>query len=98
MEQLLKDLSEEYDYIIVDSPPVNLVADSVSMAKHMSGALLVVRQNYTTSESLKQAVDALDFGHIKVLGYLLNAAESVNSHSYKSSHYRAKYYRAKYYH
>ena len=92
MEQLLKDLSEEYDYIIVDSPPVNMVADSVSMAKHMSGALLIVRQNYTTSESLKQAVDALDFGHIKVLGYLLNAAESVNSRSYKSSHYRAKYY------
>lgn len=93
MEQLLKDLSEEYDYIIVDSPPVNLVADSISMAKHMSGALLVVRQNYTTSESLKQAVASLDFGHIKVLGYILNAAQGAGSRSYKHSHYHTKYYR-----
>ncbi len=93
MEQLLKDLSEEYDYIIVDSPPVNLVTDSISMAKHMSGAVLVVRQDYTTSESLKQAVASLEFGHIKVLGYLLNDAQGASSHSYKNSHYRTKYYR-----
>jgi len=93
MGKLLDGLSEEYDYIIVDSPPVNLVTDSVSIAEHMSGALLVVRQNYTTSESLNQAISALEFGKIKILGYVLNASENLRRGTYKKSYYKSGYYK-----
>ncbi len=92
MEKLLNELSAEYDYIIVDSPPVNLVADSISIAKYMTGALLVVRQNYTTSESLRQAISALEFGQIKILGCVLNAVTDTHKRSYKSNYYKSGYY------
>ncbi|MBE7022230.1 MAG: CpsD/CapB family tyrosine-protein kinase [Ruminococcaceae bacterium] len=92
MAELLELLSAEYDYIFVDSPPVNVVADSVSIAENMTGALLVVRQDYTTSEDLKQTLSKLEFGNIKILGYMLNATTEPRSHSYKKSYYRSGYY------
>lgn len=89
MERLLDKLSETYDYIFIDSPPINVVTDPVSIAKWMTGAVLVVRQNYTTSEALRQAVAALEFGQIKILGYILNS--SADMRDYKYSRYKYKY-------
>lgn len=88
--EMLEILSEKYDYIFVDSPPVNIVTDPVSIAKQMSGVILVVRQNYTTSDVLRQAVSTLEFGEIKILGYLLNGSKEV-SISNKRSRYRYGY-------
>lgn len=75
--ELLDALSENYDYIFVDSPPVNVVSDSVSIAKLMSGAVLVIRQNQTTSDALQQTIAALEFGQIKILGYLYTGARDI---------------------
>ena len=66
MQTLMDTLSERYDYIFVDSPPVNVVTDPVSIAKLMDGAVVVVKQNYTTSESLAQTISTLEFGNIKL--------------------------------
>ena len=74
-QELLDLLSENYDYIFVDSPPVNVVADPISIAKYMTGAVMVVRQNLTTSDVLHQAVSALEFAKIKILGYVLNGSK-----------------------
>ncbi|MBR6729074.1 MAG: CpsD/CapB family tyrosine-protein kinase [Clostridia bacterium] len=91
MQELLDQLSLEYDYIFVDSPPVNSVTDSVSVAKNMSGAVLVARQNFTTRESLQQAITALEFGEIKILGYMFNGVELASQTLYKKSYYQSEY-------
>lgn len=91
MEKMLSIFSEEYDYIFVDSPPINIVTDPVSIAKLMTGAILVVRQNYTTSDSLQQAVAALEFGEIKILGYILNSSADMRDYTYNRYKYKYGY-------
>ena len=88
MEKMLEIFAEEYDYIFIDSPPVNVVTDPVSVAKLMTGAVVVVRQKYTTSDSLRQAIAALEFCKIKILGYILNSSD-VRDYTY--SRYKHKY-------
>ncbi len=91
MERMLNIFSEEYDYIFVDSPPINIVTDPVSIAKLMTGAIIVVRQNYTTSDSLQQAVAALEFGEIKILGYILNSSADMRDYTYNRYKYKYGY-------
>ncbi len=91
MVQLLDTLSEEYDYIFIDSPPINVVTDPVSIAKLMTGAVVVVRQNYTTSDSLRQAIAALEFGQIKILGYILNSSADLRDYTYNRYKYKYGY-------
>lgn len=91
MEHLLTALSAEYDYIFVDSPPVNVVTDSVAIAKLMTGVVVVVRQNYTRKEIVEQAVSALEFSQTKILGYVLNRSEQSNQKKYGRYKYEYRY-------
>ena len=45
--ELFSRLKEEYDYIILDTPPVGLVTDAFLLMQHSDANLFVVRQNYT---------------------------------------------------
>lgn len=47
---LLDELSKEFDYIIVDTPPVGMVTDAAVISAAVSGTLLVIKQNYTDKE------------------------------------------------
>lgn len=49
---LLEELKEKYHYIVMDTPPVNLVADALELIKHADLTLYVVRQKYTTKPML----------------------------------------------
>ncbi len=90
MSELLDALSEEYDYIFIDSPPVNLVTDTVTIGRLAAGVLMVVRKDHTRSENLKQALASLEFNNVKVLGYIFNGAQSLREYVYKKKSY--KYY------
>ena len=52
MEKLLELLSEHYDYIFIDTPPINVVADSLLLCGKTAGTLLVARQKQTTYDEL----------------------------------------------
>ena len=91
MEKMLEIFAEEYDYIFIDSPPITIVTDPVSIAKLMTGAVIVVRQNYTTSDSLRQAINALEFGNIKILGYVLNSSADMRDYTYNRYKYKYGY-------
>lgn len=47
MEHLLTQLEEKYDYIILDTPPVNAVTDSKILSTKVDGTILVVKYGYT---------------------------------------------------
>lgn len=52
MQRVIADLAEDFDAVIVDSPPMLLVADSIELAKHVDGVIVVVRlQNATRDEA-----------------------------------------------
>lgn len=52
-EELISSLKENYDYIILDTPPIGLVSDAVELLKYADSTLYIVRQNYSQKGMLK---------------------------------------------
>ncbi len=90
MSDLLDALSKEFDYILLDTAPVNLVADALALSPMTDGAILVVRQGETPHANLQHALSDLEFAHVKILGIVLNAVKS--GHHYGSSKYNFRGY------
>ena len=72
MEKLLLKLRENYDYIILDLPPVGEVSDALAAAKFTDGMLLVVRQNYCDRIALNAAARQFACVDAKILGIVFN--------------------------
>ena len=89
MDRLLDKLEKEYDYIFLDTPPVNVVTDAMVLAKKSTGAVLVVKENHTTHAMLENAIGALRFAEIRVFGLIMNGSEIQKSSKY--SYKRKKY-------
>ncbi len=85
-DRLLEELNEKYDYIILDTPPVNLLSDSLVIAQKCGGIAFVVRAGITTHEALRRAVASAKQLDIKILGLILNGSD------YSKSYYQKKYY------
>ncbi|MDD3509646.1 MAG: CpsD/CapB family tyrosine-protein kinase, partial [Parabacteroides sp.] len=86
MEQLMKVLSDAFDYIIVDLPPVNAVSDSLAVSKLLNGMVMVVRQNYCDQHSLNDAMRQLEFLNVKLLGFVMNDSEPAEKRYKKYGH------------
>ena len=94
MAKMLDRLRANYDYIILDLPPVGEVGDALAVAKFTDGMLLVVRQNYCNRAVLNSAVRQFEFVDAKILGVVLNCA-SDETKGYSKRYYK-KYYRDAY--
>ncbi|MDD6188464.1 MAG: CpsD/CapB family tyrosine-protein kinase [Clostridiales bacterium] len=79
MEKLLDRMKEKYDYIILDTPPVNMVTDAVVLAPRSSGVLFVVRANQSERGSVVHAVSQLEYARAKLLGFVLNGVDMEKS-------------------
>ena len=76
----------EFDWIVIDSPPLNPFADSQCLAGLSDGVLLVVRAGLSPRESVEQALAGLDGAYIA--GVVLNASGDPRIDSYYSYYYR----------
>ncbi|MBE7029650.1 MAG: CpsD/CapB family tyrosine-protein kinase [Ruminococcaceae bacterium] len=83
MSKLLDEMSEKYDYIFLDTPPVNVVADTSAIAKFVDGILFVVRHKFTTQDMVYKAISSMEFANAKVLGFILNDVD-LSSYSFTS--------------
>lgn len=68
----LSSLSLEFDLIVIDSPPVNVLADAALLAAAADGVVLVVRAGRTQMDAVRFAMDQLDAARARVIGALLN--------------------------
>lgn len=92
MERLIEDLRKTYDYIILDSPPVNMVTDAVVLAPKSDGVLFLVRANQSERGAVMHAVDQLGYANAKILGFVLNGVD-MESGPYGYGKYRYKKYK-----
>jgi capsular exopolysaccharide synthesis family protein len=76
MSVFLNSLPQEYDYILLDTPPVNLFADTLALSAMADGVVLVVKKDQTTHPELEHALASLKFANAKVLGMILNGVKS----------------------
>ncbi|MCQ2428201.1 MAG: CpsD/CapB family tyrosine-protein kinase [Clostridia bacterium] len=90
MKNLLNKLREVFDYIILDLPPINIVADAIEVSGFISGLILVVREEYTQKKELEVCVRQLHLSNVKVLGVVMNGIHSGGKiyDKYKSKKYK----------
>lgn len=70
--QLLEDLSQVFDYIILDTPPVLVVSDALAVIPQTDGAVFVVNHNESTVPQLRDSFTAIENVNGKVLGTIMN--------------------------
>ncbi|MDR3644862.1 MAG: CpsD/CapB family tyrosine-protein kinase [Clostridia bacterium] len=91
MEEMIKNLSSRFDYILFDTPPVSVVTDAAVLSKIADGVILVVKQNSTTIESAQLAKQNLKNVGASVIGCVLNNFKSDKSNK-SSAYYHYKNY------
>lgn len=95
MESILGIMSEKFDYIVVDLPPVNVVSDALAISSFITGMIVVIREDYTEKKELEACIRQLELSNVKILGSVFNESEN-SSGSYGKYKKYSKYYR-KYY-
>lgn len=93
MRRILSTLREKYDFIILDSPPVNMVTDAVVLAPMSDGVLFLVRANHSERGAVIHAVEQLEYAKVKILGFVLNGVDMESTHYGYGAHRYKKYTR-----
>ena len=86
MEEFLKRMEKDFDYIIIDTPPVNVVSDVLSFAKLADGIIIVVREGVTSHPSISNALTKYKLADASILGFVLNGF-TLNQGIKTKSHY-----------
>ena len=89
MTSLIRNFSENYDFVIIDTPPLILAADALTLSQMASGILLVARPRVLDRASAKSAKEMLERSSQRVLGLAVNAISKNESSQY---FYHAKRY------
>lgn len=82
MEELFEWMRKAYDYIIVDLPPVNTVADASILSRCIDGFLLVVRQGSTENKAIAEMLRRLRMASANILGFVYNDVSVGDKRSY----------------
>jgi Mrp family chromosome partitioning ATPase len=72
MRALLPELQREFDYVLIDGPPIESGDVSVVLGRSAEGIILVLRANASRRESARKAVRDLEIANVRVLGAVLN--------------------------
>lgn len=89
MVKLIAVLNDHYDYILIDTPPINMVSDSQLMNSIVSGIMFIVKEGETTHPDIKKALRSISLAKGKVLGFL---KVNCNAKGGKARGYRYNYY------
>ena len=76
MRDLIHQMTERYDYVLVDSSPMQLVADAEELADMVDASLLVVRQHYVEARLINDGIDSLNGRKKRLIGCVFNYAYS----------------------
>lgn len=89
MRNMLKSFENNFDYILLDLPPVNAVADPLAIAPTLDGIIVVVRHGYTKRSDAMEAVRQIQFTKANILGFVYNCSSSNGKGYYRR---KSKYY------
>ncbi len=76
MTELLRIVQKAYDYVILDTPPINVVSDALLVAQQTAGLLMITRQDQSRHDQLRKAIESCEFANVNILGIVLNDVKS----------------------
>lgn len=88
MRTLLDNLKKEFEYIILDTPPINVVTDAAALSPYADGVLLVVRSGVAERNAVVRSVDQLKKVNARLLGFILNGVSEKNDVYSSSASYQ----------
>lgn len=91
MRELVSWAEQQYDYILFDTPPVNVVSDSLLLNDYINGYFLAARADYSDINGLSQAIDALKKIEANVFGVVLSSVDVKKSRGYYRSYNKYGY-------
>jgi len=75
LQELLKELSEKYDYILIDTPPIGLVSDALLLREFVDNILVVVRHKYTRKVMLRNLENMYKNEELKKASIIFNGVK-----------------------
>lgn len=90
---ILRELSHEFDAVVIDSPPVLGLADAPNLAANVEGAIIVIEAERGQRSKLKAAIRRLKTSRAKILGVVLTKFDPSRGGNQYSSYYGYDYYR-----
>ncbi len=90
MAAFVEKVSGLYDYVIIDTSPINIVSDALILSKYTAGVILVARQGITTFDQIERTIESINFTDSDILGVVVNSI-NYDSGIYKKTNYRYKY-------
>lgn len=76
MTAFLEEMKKHFDYIVLDTPPLQAVADAQILSTKVDGSLIVVRAGVTKKDAVHNAVSIINKVNGNIIGTVLNAADN----------------------
>lgn len=92
MRELIKQFEESYDMVILDVPPINIVADALALSSQVAGGLFVVRQEFSDHREIQKALNQAEMAGLDMLGFVFYGEKLEHAGHYGYYKYYNKYY------
>lgn len=80
IRRVLEELNKHFDYVIVDTPPCEVVSDTATLCRCADIVMYVVKQNYTQKGQVINAITALNNKDVKITGCIFNSVPQFQRH------------------
>ena len=89
-QKFIDKVREDYDYVIIDAPPLGVVIDAAIIGKYCDGAVLVIEQGVIKRKVVQDVIKQLKRGKVRILGAVLNKVDerigAYGNYEYKYSY------------
>lgn len=92
MNLLIDELSTKYDFIIIDTPPVNIVSDALPIVKRSDGVILVAREQVITTKDFSKLISSIEMIGAKILGLIYIGTDTTQPYYHRKGYYGKNYY------
>ncbi len=86
MQELIAYAKENYDYLILDTPPIGLITDGIVLMKYTDANIFVLNTGYTNKRSVENAEDIFKINKIEKVSYILNGVKRNNTRNYNGAY------------
>ena len=93
MQEIITQMSKDYDYILLDLPPVTVVSDTIAASKVLDGVILVVRGNVAQRKPVAEMLRQLKLVNIRILGFVYRDLLPTDGKYYRGYRSKYRYYR-----
>ena len=84
-------MEQQFDLILIDTPPMNVVSDPLAFSSDTAGCVMVIRQNYTDHREIRKALISAEMAGMNILGFVFYGKKLNQGQNYGKKYYK-KYY------